>query len=422
MDKSRMWLLAVVIVSIVQGMVFGQESRAVIPGLFGFGVDTPAGRGGQILKVTSLANEGPGSLRDALAVSGPRIIVFEVGGVIDLDRKELVLSEPFVTVAGQTAPSPGITLIRGTLSVVTHNVLIQHIRVRTGDAGAARGSGWEPDGLCVGGKDGHDVVIDHCSVSWAVDENLSISGPRYDGPEATGRRVTLNHCIIAEGLNRSTHAKGPHSKGSLIHDYCRDIAVIGNLYAHNVQRNPYFKAFTTGVIVNNLIYNPGTAAIQLGLVPQEWKETDIFPGTGRIAVVGNVLIYGQDTSSGVPLLSYWGDAYLEDNQAWNTDGKSVRMTKDKITILDQKPVWPEGLVPLRSDEVVKDILHHAGARPKDRDEADERILRDFRARKGRVIDSQEDVGGYPVSKSSKRDLDIPQDVETWLLKMARDLE
>src|SRR5690606_28817799 len=122
----------------------------------------------------------------------------------------------------------------------------------------------ESDGLSLIGGEAHDVIVDHCSFSWATDENLSASGERTKGPEATAHRATFSNCIVAEGLSKSTHGKGEHSKGSLIHDFCREIAIVGNLYAHNMRRNPYFKAHTTGAIVNNVVYNPGTAAIQLG--------------------------------------------------------------------------------------------------------------------------------------------------------------
>ncbi|MDP6039696.1 MAG: hypothetical protein QGG64_14190, partial [Candidatus Latescibacteria bacterium] len=214
-----------------------------------FGMNTSGGRGGRIIRVTTLAVSGAGSLNEALSASGPRIVVFEVGGVIDLAKQRLTIRDPFVTVAGQTAPSPGITIVRGGLSIQTHDVIVQHIRVRPGDAGEPKGSGWEPDGIGTSGGDAYNIVIDHCSISWAVDENLSASGSNTEGPDATSHRITFRNCIIAEGLDDASHSKGRHSKGSLIHDFCREIAIIGNLYAHNVQRNPYFKAFTTGVIV-----------------------------------------------------------------------------------------------------------------------------------------------------------------------------
>nr|QQZ49223.1 hypothetical protein JKL49_19155 [Phenylobacterium glaciei] len=144
----------------------------------------PGGRGGRIIKVTTLASEGPGSFREALEAKGPRIIVFEVGGVIDLDRKTLKVEEPFVTIAGQTAPSPGITLIRGGMDVSAHDVVMQHIRVRPGEAGQPKKSGWEEDAFStVSGA--YNVIVDHCTFTWATDENLSVSGLRFVGKTPT---------------------------------------------------------------------------------------------------------------------------------------------------------------------------------------------------------------------------------------------
>ena len=117
------------------------------PGALGWASKTPGGRGGRIIRVTSLASEGPGTLREAIEAKGPRIIVFEVGGVIDLERKTLKLTEPFVTIAGQTAPSPGITLIRGGMDITAHDAIVQHIRIRPGGAGQAWMSGWDEDSI-----------------------------------------------------------------------------------------------------------------------------------------------------------------------------------------------------------------------------------------------------------------------------------
>lgn len=385
--------------------------------------DTRGGSGGKIIRVTSIGADGPGSLRTALTAKGPRIIIFEVGGIIDLNRKSLRISEPFVTIAGQTAPSPGITIIRGSVSIRTHDVIIQHIRVRPGDAGVSKRGGWEPDGISTYGKKSHDIIIDHCSLSWAVDENLSASGPRTKGPEATSHRITFSNCIIAECLNKSTHTKGAHSKGSLIHDFCQDIAVIGNLYAHNVRRNPYFKAHTTGVIVNNIIYNPGSAAIQLGYIRSEWICTKIKPGNCKVSIVGNILVHGPNTRKNLALVAHRGDAYLEDNLAFGPDGKPIRQVSGNITRLNEKPVWPEGLRVLPSKDVFDYVIKHAGARPWDRDDIDKRIIRDFLDRKGRVIDSQNEVGGYPKIRVTARKLDVPdENIDVWLDKLARELE
>jgi hypothetical protein len=381
------------------------------------------GTGGKIIRVTSLDSEGPGSLREALETTGSRIIVFEVGGVIDLDKNSLRISKPFVTIAGQTAPSPGITIIKGSLAIRTHDVVVRHIRVRPGDAGEPKGSGWEVDGISTSGKDAYNIVVDHCSVSWATDENISASGTRTKGPMATSRRVTFSNCIIAEGLSNATHNKGEHSKGSLIHDYCSGIAIIGNLYAHNVARNPYFKAHTTGVVVNNLIYNPRSKIIQLGFVESEWSHTARKPKNCSISVVGNVLYHGRDTKQGLALVASRGDVFMEDNLAFTRDSIPAPLVSGEIVILTEKPVWPKGLEPLSADEVTEFVLANAGARPSDRDEADLRIIKDFREKGGRIIDSQDDVGGYPEVQMTLRKLDVPaENVEEWLAGMAREVK
>lgn len=361
----------------------------------GFGTGTRGGHGGRIVKVTNLDPAGPDSLRAALEAKGPRIVVFETGGVINLAMKRLVISEPFLTVAGETAPPPGITIIRGGVRIETHDVIVRHLRVRPGDAGRPKRSGWEPDGISTDGAEAHDIIVEHCSIAWAVDENLSASGPRAEGPEATSRRVTFRDCIVAEGLDDSSHGKGRHSKGSLIHDFCREIVVTGNLYAHNVRRNPYFKAHTTGFIVNNVIYNPGARAIELGYVESDWEGTKYGPGNCRVVIAGNVLIHGPDTKRGLALVRGRGDAYLEDNLALGRSGEPAGIAHGDVTILKARPFWPPGVEPLPAAETLEHVLRNAGARPDDRDETDARIVRQVRERGGRIINSQEEVGGYP---------------------------
>lgn len=405
------------------GPLWADDKALVFPRAKGFGVRTPAGRGGSVIRVTNLNAAGPGSLRHAIRAKGPRIVVFEVGGVIDLDRKSIRVVEPFLTVAGQTAPSPGISVIRGGIHISTHDILIQHIRVRPGDAGRPKKSGWEPDGISTSGGDAHDIVIDHCSITWAVDENVSASGPRCEGPGATSHRITLSNCIIAEGLSDSSHKKGPHSKGSLIHDYCREIAIIGNLYAHNVRRNPYFKAFTTGVVVNNVIYNPGRAAVQVNYADKEWRGQDVKPRNCRISVVGNVMMHGTDTRKGLALVSGRGDVHMKDNVSLDRNGKKTRIKEGRVNVLAESPVWPAGLVPIPARRAVEYVSKHAGARPKDRDRIDKRIVRELRERKGRIIDSQDEVGGYPKQRMTRHKLSVPEArVGEWFAELARKLE
>jgi len=185
-----------------------------------------------------------------------------VAGVIDLKGNPISIQNPFVTISGQTAPSPGITLIRGGISITTHDVILQHLKIRPGDGGKGKGSGWEKDGIATG-KGAHHVFINHCSTTWATDENLSASGPRFEGEtleewrKNTSHHITISHCLIAEGLSESSHAKGEHSKGTLIHDNATEILLYGNLYANNMDRHPLCKGGSQVVIANNYIFNPG---------------------------------------------------------------------------------------------------------------------------------------------------------------------
>lgn len=418
----RALLLTVFVVTTAGAAGHSNEQSNGRPGSQ-FGADTPGGRGGAILRVTNLDAAGPGSLRAALEARGPRIVVFEVAGVIDLDRRSLRITEPRITIAGQTAPSPGITIIRGGLLIATHDVIVRHLRVRPGDAGQPKRSGWEPDAISTAGGQAHDILIEHCSATWATDENLSVSGPRLEGPEATSHRVTIRNCLIAECLHDSTHAKGPHSMGSLIHDFCQEIAVIGNLYAHNNQRNPYFKAHTTGVIVNNVIYNPGRAAIQLGFAPSEWLGSKYVPRPPRLSIVGNVYLPGADTRAGLPMVDRPGEVFLADNIASGPDGQALQIAGAAVQHLDEKPVWPAGLEPLAAKDVLDHIIRHVGARPRDRDEVDQRIIRQLVARQGKIIHSQEEVGGYPQIVPVHRPLQIPDTgVDEWLAQLAAELE
>jgi pectate lyase len=398
-------------------------AQDIIPTNIAFGTPTRGGLDGEVIRVTTLNSDGPGSFREAVNSSGPRIVVFEVGGVIDLNMEGIVITEPFLTIAGQTAPFPGITFIRGGFSVRTHDVMIQHIRIRPGDAGQPKKSGWEPDGLSTSGGEAFNIIIDHCSFTWAVDENLSASGPRTLGPDSTSQAITFSNNLIAECLDNSSHAKGRHSKGTLIHDFCRDIAIVGNLFAHNVTRNPYFKAFSEGVIVNNLIYNPGNGAIKLSYVQGEWKDSRYKPENCRVSIVGNVMYRGADSRENLALVGSRGDAYMEDNLAYSISDEPVRLTEGDISILEDKPSWPSNLRAIPTSEVTDYVVKHVGARPNERDEIDSRIIRDFLDRKGRIIDSQKEVGGYPKHEQTYRKLQIPDtNLERWLSELANELE
>jgi pectate lyase len=394
------------------------QDALAFPGAVGWAAETPGGRGGRIIAVTTLAGDGPGSLRDAIAADEPRIIVFEVGGVIDLERRTLRVESPFVTIAGQTAPSPGVTLIKGGIDIVTHDVVIQHLRVRPGEAGQAKGSGWGEDAISTQGG-AHDVIVDHCSLTWATDENLSASGPRFTGEtpadwrRGTSYRITFSHNLLAEGLADSTHAKFEHSKGSLIHDNVTDILIYGNLYAHNLERSPMFKGGVRGAIVNNFIYDPGARAVHYNLQPLEWGDVPFE--NGRMTVVGNVLRAGPSTADDIAFLMLGGGGDLDyhgrDNTAVDRLGQPLpmfgRYTTSAARLIEHAaPLdWPEGLRTLPAVEVENWVLKNAGARPWDRDPHDVRVLADVAEGRGKIIDSETQVGGYPVVTPTRRTFD-----------------
>ena len=369
------------------------------PDAEGWAASTPGGRGGKIIRVTNLNTSGSGSFAAAVAASGPRIVVFEVGGVIDLKGTHIRIRDPYLTIAGQTAPSPGITFIDGSIKISnTHDIVIQHICVRPG--ASRHSTGWEPDGIAL--NSAYNVILDHCSVSWAVDENMSASGPRFEGSSPddwrsnTSHAVTFSNNIIAEGLSYATHQKGEHSKGSLIHDNTSEIAIVKNLYASNVQRNPYFKGGARGVVVNNYIYNPGRKAMHYNLPSSEWQGYSYQ--TGKMTVIGNVLQYGPNTRN-LSLLDVGNgpaEIYLEDNMAKDQSGKSVDVYDGSISkLVNIKPVWIDNLQPIPASDVRDYIVQNAGARPWDRDAIDTRIINEMLRGTGQIIDFETEVGGYP---------------------------
>ena len=398
--------------------VLAQDRQLAFDGALGWAATTTGGRGGRIIKVTTLAAAGPGSLREALEAEGPRIVVFEVGGIIDLGRQTLRIRNPYLTLAGQTAPEPGITLIRGGLDVATHDVVIRHIRVRSGADGAAKGSGWEVDGLSA--RAAWNLIVDQCSFSWATDENLSASGPRFDGGDTvqdwrqhTSRSVTYSRNIISEGLSDSSHVKGEHSKGTLIHDNATDVLIVGNLYAHNYERNVLFKGGVHAAAVNNLIYNPGNRCMHYALNASEWvgREWEV----GKLSIVGNVTRGGRSTRRDLPFLIVEGqgdlDLYAVDNPARHNDGREMQeigIISDRdpeITRLTAPPTWPQGFTARPSGEVETWVRAEAGARPWARDAVDRRVLEEARTGWGQVIDDESEVGGYPTATETRRPFD-----------------
>ena len=228
-----------------------------------------------VIRITEAAKN---QFERAIHVEGPRIVAFETSGTIDLKKDHLTVKSDKLYIAGQTAPSPGITLIRGDLTIDADDCVVQHIRVRAGDAHAD--VGWEPDGIRTE-DDTSNNVIDHCSVSWSVDEALSAGYRTND--------TTIANCLIAEPLNHSTHHKGAHGYGSLIGNDAKNVAMLGNIWAFDTDRNPRLKKGTETVVVNCLdhSYHDGM-----------WAD----PDTAH-SIVGNVFEYPTEDKPNI-----YGDA------------------------------------------------------------------------------------------------------------------
>ena len=369
----------------------GAELFPAFPGAEGAGAYTPGGRGGKVFVVSTLEDylpkkekPIPGSLRQAIDAEGPRTIVFDVGGIIDL-KNDLEIRNPFVTIAGQSAPSSsgGITLRRYSLEVKTHDVIVRYLRIRPGDL-----AGKELDGLSCSAQ---NVIIDHCSVSWAIDETLSTNGDSRD--------LTVQWCFITESLNKSLHKKGEHGYGSLISGP-GEISYHHNLYAFHNSRNP-----RPGDVLldfrNNTIVGWG-----------------IRPGYNRDNVtlmnyVGNTLIpypYSKFPTAAFHTEFLPDDPrmrfYLSDNthqgaEAGTRDNSLLIAPPEKKSrevILPLLVTAPLATATISTDPTAvahQRVLDLAGATLPRRDAVDERVVSQIRNHTGGIINTPGDVGGWP---------------------------
>jgi hypothetical protein len=380
-DSARRFAAGVLLAGAIfsVGTILGDPASAANDSL----AVTSGGDGGTVVEVTSLSDDGPGSLRRA--VNAPnRKIVFRIGGEIWL-KSPITIRQPFITVAGETAPSPGISLMGEGLRVRGNDVIVRHIRVRIGTQKGQVGNrdGIGVDGSANGERPAYNILIENCSVTWAIDEGMVVYGPNT-------HNVVFRNNIVAESLWQSVHPKGPHSMGLLVGPRTQEIVVQGNLLAHNLWRNPVVAAGASAVIVNNLIYNPGRVGLHF------YANRGMEPTA--VSAVGNVVIAGPDTKS--TLLAFQQGLppgtriYYNDNLAMGTSAfdMSERPLNDAAFAFEGKPpIWVEGIKALPVGEVVKHVLANAGARPFDRDATDRRIIAEVTARSGNIRNEPADV-------------------------------
>jgi MYXO-CTERM domain-containing protein len=400
----------------------------VIPDAAGFGIETPAGRGGEIHRVTNLNASGDGSLKACIDASGPRVCVFETSGVIQTN-KNLVVKNPFLTIAGQTAPSPGIMVRGAGLIVTTHDVLVQHIRVRPGD---------DPDGPTGTNRDAlsiansveapYNVVIDHCSFAWSTDEMISTWYEVGD--------VTIRHVLAAEALDDSIHVDEGvtdgttdlHGFGPLFGPSTGRLAFYGSLVAHNRGRQPM--SITAELVwVNNVAYDRSQAFTTLH---NREGIASLNSLVGNLYLEGLSIIDWAEGSSPIQLTNELTEpasrVHLADNvwseQPGSTDPWAMVSNKSgqSLSVLkaDTPPTWVDGLVakPTANDEALDWVLASAGARPADRDSVELRIVKDVQDGTGENINCVEDdgsercaknAGGWPVYEVNTQVFDAPDD-------------
>jgi pectate lyase len=393
----------------------------VFPGAEGFGTRTPAGRGGKLIEVTSLADSGPGTLRAALDTPGPRIIVFRTGGTIEL-QSELYLLHPFVTVAGQTAPGGGICIKNCGLVIAAHDVLFQHVRFRPGKEGDTEADDndaikiFGPRGTFVGAK---NVVLDHISASWSEDEVIST----WFGP----REITICWSIISEGLNRSRHRKGTHSSGLLIGDSTDHVSVHHNLLAHNSFRNPLIVGGGTHDIVNNVVYNWGDLPAEV----QDMNSNSFLNFVSNKFIAGPSSVLPQDAiivhgTEGTPRLYVDGNLSArrptDDVDQWAVVTQEWHGTTASLSYRASKRFAAPHVTASSADEALSQVLEQAGATRPQRDAVDRRVVSDVMSGTGAVIDSPSQVGGYPqlARGGPPRDTDHDGMPDAWEQQMDLD--
>lgn len=371
----------------------GTGTRA-FPGAEGYGAYAQGGRGGCVLFVTNLNDSGPGSLRQAIDSKGPRTVIFRVGGVIEL-KKPLQIREPFITIAGQTAPGDGICLkgAPDTLTLTnTHDVIVRYLRIRTGYIGDNDAN----EGDCISCYSAENFIIDHCSLSWGSDETLSCT--------QTCDRYTVQWCLIAEGLNYHRHSMGSILGGdrSTWHH---------NLYAHCRTRNPRFAGLCRCDFRNNVIYN--------------WGDTCGYGEFRSLNYVNNFVKPGSSTTQKPPRFLQGesvimpGDLFLAGNVLEGSADASRDNRLGTGYSTDVFAMAPFAAPPVETQSATAAyelVLEKVGALVPRRDSTDVRILADVRKRTGTIVRYEKDLGAWPSYGGGQAPLDsdgdgIPDDWE-----------
>ena len=405
----QVWCVLVGLLGVsIVGLQASAQDKAMrsFPSAEGFGAYAAGGRGGKIVLVTNLDDYVPGkdemipgSLRAACSIKGPRLVLFRISGMIPL-KARLAIDQPYLTIAGRTAPGEGICLKNHATVISTHDVIVRNIRFRPGDE-----MGMEPAALWL--VNASDVIIDHCSVSWGRDGTLLATGD--------SKNITVQWCVISESLDGS---KRGHGRGSLLKIREGGMTFHHNIFAHNRGENPEVAAHGSeaGPMIafrNNVIYN--------------WRDSVSYSGKGsvRIDYVGNYLKQGPSTSDakyafvagGKETRIYMAGNLLIGQEKTREDNSRMVRTKGRQNIAT-RPLSVERAPVQAAKEAYDSVLTNCGAILPRRDSADRRVIENIRAGTGGLVDSQKDVGGWPLLLSDPPPKDTDNDgmPDIWELK------
>ncbi|MGJ1409694.1 polysaccharide lyase [Sphingobacterium thalpophilum] len=432
-----------------------QASIPAFPEAEGGGKFTFGGRGGKVYVVTSLDDNGPGTLREACEKGGPRIIVFNVSGIIRL-KTPLIIRAPYITIAGQSAPGDGVCVAGESVWINTHDVLIRHMRFRRGETYVGRRDD------AIGGNPVGNIMIDHVSASWGLDENMSMYRHMYN--DSTGKaeekrgtvNITIQNSIFSEALDTWNHAFGSTLGGE-------NCTFMRNLWSNNAARNPSIGWNGLFNFFNNVVYNWVHRSIDGGdyqatynivnnyfkpgpatplnepisyriLKPESGRSKLPYVVFGRAHVNGNIV----EGNAKVTANNWDGGVQLE-NKAGNL--MTFDEAKPYFAAMSVKEPFPHANFPVMSaQESYAYVLDHAGATLPKRDPVDQRVVQEVRNGKPTplkdvklpekdfehrrlpkdsykigIITDISQVGGYPVYKGKAyKDSDndgIPDDVE-----------
>ncbi len=381
----------------------------------------------EVYHVTNLNSEGEGSLTDAVSRQG-RLIVFDVGGVIDLPST-LRIENDNITILGQTAPGDGITITGGDVQIAdgVSNVIIRYLRIRPTNK-----NGQEVDGI--GGKYNTDIIIDHCSTSWCVDEALTLYAGDQEKGEA-GHRLTVQNTITSESMRMSGHFKGAHGYGGIIGG--TNATYYRNLFAHHDSRSPRLdRALQKTDFRNNIVYNWGVTNSAYGGEAAS-RHGDIKTPS-LVNYSNNYYKYGPSTQTGKRYrifdfkdqsyedsdgTVYKSQFYMTDNYVYGSstvtdnnwasaganEGSEARRVNEPFSLGDDIYSDLNLTSILPGAEVMDSILPTVGATLPKRDATDARVVADVKNQTGRIINNEEEVGGIIGFEETHKTFVIPED-------------